>query len=226
MPSPRQLPLTFPETALSFEEMTLSGAHRGICAAIRKTERWPYHAFCLTGSLSSGLTTIARAWAKERGAQYLNAGSASQKQIEELVQLVDQDLVIDDVDALNDAQALLFVLSAIKRNQNYILLTAHTPPTQWVFQSPDLKSRLQSAPLAELPAPDEELMRARLRRACARSYLDLPSVVEDFLVTRLGLDYSQIEQTADSLAGATGDRPLTIPLAREILGDGPDIGQD
>ena len=72
-----------------------------------------------------------------------------------------------------------------------------------------------------MPAPDEELMRARLRRACARSYLDLPSVVEDYLVTRLGLDYSQIEQSAELLAGATGERPLTIPLAREILGDSP-----
>ena len=102
-----------------------------------------------------------------------------------------------------------------------ILLTAHTPPSHWVFQSPDLNSRLQSAPLAEVPAPDEELMRARLRRACARSYLDLPNVVEDYLVTRLGLDYSQIEQSAELLAGATGDRPLTIPLAREILGDSP-----
>lgn len=221
MPSSRQIPLTFPETALSFEDMTLTDANRGVCGAVRKTERWPYHAFCLTGPMGSGLTTIAKAWAGERDAEYLNARTATKKQIQALSQKADGDFVIDDVDGLDDAKTLLFILSAIERNQNVILLTAHTPPSHWVFQSPDLNSRLQSAPLAEVPAPDEELMRARLRRACARSYLDLPNVVEDYLVTRLGLDYSQIEQSAELLAGATGNRPLTIPLAREILGDSP-----
>ena len=47
----------------------------------------------------------------------------------------------------------------------------------------------------------------------------VPESVEDYLVTRVGLDYSQIEHVAELLAGATGDRSLTIPLAREILGD-------
>jgi chromosomal replication initiation ATPase DnaA len=80
-----------------------------------------------------------------------------------------------------------------------------------------LNSRLQAAPLAEIPAPDEELMRARLKRAFARSYLNLPKSVEDYLVTRLGLDYSLIERSAEILAGASGERALTIPLVREIL---------
>jgi DnaA family protein len=109
------------------------------------------------------------------------------------------------------------LLSAIKRNGQRVLLASHSAPSSWPVQSPDLMSRLHAAPLAEIPAPDEDLMRARLKRAFSRSALDLPQSVEDYLVTRLGLDYSLIEHSSEILAGASGERPLTIPLAREIL---------
>lgn len=219
MPPSRQIPLRFPETPLNFDDMTVTGANRAICAAIRKVERWPYHAFCLIGPNGSGVSTLARAWAEERGAAYFDAKNLAELDLPEIEIITEQDLVIDDVDALNQAETVLLLLSGIKRHQKAILLTGHTAPAQWSFQSPDLMSRLQAAPLAQLPAPDEELMRARFRRAFARSVLDLPKTVEDYLVTRVGLDYSHIEQAAEILAGASGNRPLTIPLVREILGD-------
>ncbi|MFN3211621.1 MAG: hypothetical protein ACE37M_00825 [Henriciella sp.] len=197
----------------------MTPANRSICAALRKPDRWPYHAFCLIGAVGSGISTIAQAWADEREARYLSAKAFSDLGIGEIEALTDKDLAIDDVESLSNAETLLLTLSSIKRHETRILLAAHSVPSLWRIQSPDLRSRLQAAPLAELPAPDEELMRARLRRAFARTYLDLPKTVEDYLVTRIGLDYSLIEQSAEILAGASGDRALTIPLAREILGE-------
>lgn len=222
MPPSRQIPLQFPETPLNFEDMAVTSANRAICAAIRKVERWPYHAFCLIGPKGSGVTTLARAWAEDRAAVYFDATDLIKLDLPEIEKVTEQDLVIDNVDALDQAETLLLVLSGVKRHQRAILLTGHTAPANWTFQSPDLNSRLKAAPLAQLPAPDEELMRARFRRAFARSALDLPKTVEDYLVMRVGLDYSQIEQAAEILAGASGDRPLTIPLVREILGDESD----
>lgn len=219
MPPSRQIPLQFPESALSFEDMAITAANRAICAAIRNTERWPYHAFCLIGPKGSGITTLARAWADDLDATYFTASDLAALDLPEIERTTENNIVIDDVDALNGAEMLLLMLSGIKRHQKSILLTGHTAPAQWSFRSPDLNSRLQAAPLAQLPAPDEELMRARFERAFARSALVPPKSVQDYLVTRVGLDYSQIENVAEMLAGATGDRPLTIPLVREILGD-------
>mgnify|MGYP001799539687 CR=1 FL=1 len=219
MPPSRQIPLKFPESALSFEDMAITSANRAICSAIRKTDRWPYHAFCLIGPKGSGITTLARAWAAERGATYFDAETLVNVDVAAIEEITDHDLVVDNVETLRDAEILLLMLSGVKRRQTSILLTAHPPPSNWSIPSPDLNSRLHAAPLAQLPAPDEDLMRARFRRAFARSVMAVPESVEDYLVTRVGLDYSQIEHVAELLAGATGDRSLTIPLAREILGD-------
>ena len=197
--------------------MAITNANRSICAAIRKPDRWPYHAFCLIGPAGSGVSTLAKAWADERHGRYVHADELTKLVTSEGESLTSQDVVIDDVDAMREADALLMVLSGIQRHGRHILLAGHSVPALWRVRSPDLNSRLQGAPLAEIPAPDEELMRARLRRAFARSYLDLPKTVEDYLVTRLGLDYSLIERSAEILAGASGERALTIPLIREIL---------
>lgn len=218
MPPIRQLPLKFPEAALSFEEMTLTPSNESAVRAIRNTERWPYHAFCLVGAARSGLTTIAMAWSVQRQARFLSASEFVRLTQADLEKLSSTDFVIDDTDQLEDGHGLLFALSAAKRHGNKVLLTSHLAPERWSFQSPDLRSRMKAAPLASLSAPDEELMRARLRRAFARTLIDLPEAVEDYLVTRLGLSYERIEDTAELLSGAAGERALTIPLAREMLG--------
>ena len=217
MPPSRQIPLQFPEASLSFDDMAITGANRAVCAAIRRVERWPYHAFCLIGPAGSGVSTLARAWARDRDAAYLSAEQLSKIDLKAIEDLSRKDVAIDDVDQIREAEGLLMLLSAIKRNDHRVLLASHSAPSSWHMQSPDLISRLHAAPLAEIPAPDEALMRVRLKRAFARSVLDLPQSVEDYLVTRLGLDYSLIEHSVEILAGASGERPLTIPLAREIL---------
>ena len=217
MPPSRQIPFKFPEASLSFDDMEITGANRAICGAVRNVERWPYHAFCLIGPAGSGVSTLSQAWARERQAHYLKADELGKINVKAIERLSHEDVAIDDVDEMKRADGLLLLLSAIKRNGKRVLLASHNAPASWQFQSPDLNSRLKAAPLAEIPAPDEALMRARLRRAFSRSVLELPKSVEDYLVTRLGLDYSLIEHSAEILAGASGERSLTIPLAREIL---------
>lgn len=217
MPPSRQIPLRFPESSLSFEDMTISSANRAISAAVRQAERWPYHVFCLIGPEGAGVSTLSQAWARDRGAQYLPAGAFDKIELNAIEEISQTDVAIDDVDHLKRADGLLMLISAAQRNRQRVLLASHSAPASWPFQSPDLRSRLKAAPLAEIPSPDEPLMRARLRRAFARSALELPKSVEDYLVTRLGLDYSLIEHSVEILAGASGERPLTIPLAREIL---------
>ena len=214
---PSQIPFQFPNDDLDFDDLAITAANRATVAAIRQVERWPFPVFCLVGPPGSGLTTLLKAWAKERDAWFVDI--QSEQTIPQLnLEASARDLALDRADLLRDDPTLLLAISAAKRNQTALLLTAQSAPSQWPLVSPDLLSRLKSAPIQQLPAPDEAMLRARLKRGFSSAYLHLTQNVEDYLVSRMGLDYSLIEGAIEKLAGAAADRPVTIPVAREVLG--------
>lgn len=217
-----QIPIDFPEDDLDFNAMAITDANRGVIAAVRKVERWPYHVFCLVGPAKSGLTTIARAWTAERGGLYLTAADFSELSNDAVEPAASRDVAIDGADEVLTDARLLQIISAAGRQDGHLLLTAHSPPSRWYSSSPDLASRLKSAPIADLATVDEDLMRARIKRACDRAYLILPKPVEEYLVTRLGLSFADIENAVWRLNGAAAGRALSVPLAREVLGEKQD----
>jgi chromosomal replication initiation ATPase DnaA len=218
MTAPRQIPIKFPEDELNFDNLAITDSNRAVISAVRRCQHWPYHVFCLVGPALSGLTTIAKAWAAEQAGVYITGSDYELLSNDQIAGISERNIAIDRPDMIEDMSKLLFGISASKRHNARLLLTTTRAPSLWTHQSKDLESRLKSAPIAQLPAPDEPLLRARLQRACKRAYLSLPETVEDYLVTRLGLDYSRIEETVEALASLAVDRPVTIPLVREVLG--------
>ncbi len=225
MPVPGQIPLRFPEQSLDFDELAITSSNRAAIAAVRRVGHWPHHAFCLIGPAQSGLSTIARAWARECGGRYLTPATFRKLNVAETETLAGGALAIDRADMVNPAEALLTTISAVERLGGKLLLTARHAPAQWPASSPDLMSRLKAAPIAGLAAPDEALMRARRKRACARAYLNLPYALEDYLVIRLGLSFENIEEAITRLDGAAAERALSVPLVREVLGEG-ELGEE
>lgn len=217
MAGPGQIPIRFPEARLSFAEMEKTSSNRAAIAAVRRVEHWPYHVFCLIGPRQSGLTTIAQAWAEERDGTCLLPTELNMLMSQQLEAYAAGSLAVDRADEFADGMQLLTMISAAERLGGHILLTANTAPSQWPASTRDLASRLRSAPIVELGNPDEALMRARIRRACDRAYLKLPKPVEDYLVIRLGLSFALIEDAILQLDGAAGGRPLSVPMAREVL---------
>ena len=219
MPKPGQIPLPFPDRSLSFAEMTITDANRAAIAAVRRLERWPYHVFCLVGPGRSGLSTLALAWAHDCQWQVFSAQDLDQIDASLIEDMASGNIAIDRADLVEAQGKLLHLVSSAERLASRVLMTASRSPAHWLMTSRDLASRLRSAPIAELGPPDEPLMRARLRRAFARQFLQLPQALEDYLVVRLGLRFSEIEDTVSLLSGAAVGRAVTVPLAREVLSD-------
>ncbi|MDJ0920687.1 MAG: hypothetical protein QNI84_06135 [Henriciella sp.] len=218
MSDPRQLPLTFPENQLGFDDMALTAANRGAVAAARRVDHWPYSTFCVVGPERSGLTTLVKAWVAHFEGVLLDPDLEAVGDAARLEQIAAGYVAIDRSDLVSDERRLLALVSAVERLNGRLLCSATTSPAEWrTSLSPDLMSRLKSAPIARIEEPDEDMMRERLRRAAARSMLTLTKNVEDYLVLRLGLSYLAIEDTVQRLAGATGSRALTVPLAKEVL---------
>lgn len=181
---------------------------------MRKPELWPKDCLIITGPRKCGLSTLANAWAKDFQSSLVQA-----EEVKSLPLGFDSNayLHIDDVDKLPLDGVFLAMIAALGRKGQRLLLTSHKSPADWSLQSPDLGSRLKSMPIMTLGPPDEEMMRARIKRGCQRYYLIMPQAVEDYLVLRLGLNYEAIENALDKLNSAVSEKPLTIPFVSEVL---------
>jgi chromosomal replication initiation ATPase DnaA len=217
--TPLQLSLDFPRPAPALDELAVSPSNAGAVARLKQSRDWPIAAMALIGPPQSGLTTLAAAWAGRSGGYHLSPERFESLSPGEVDSLATRNTAIDPAGGLGDEARLLSLINQVGARGGRLLLTANTPPSQWPVYLEDLGSRLRSMPVAEIRAPDDAMIRARLMAACSRYFFRLPEDVANFLVLRLPRNYSLLEHYVQRLAGTvTGSgRDLTLPLAREVL---------
>lgn len=217
---PGQLRLSFPEDGLSFADMCISSANTDAIGIIRALKAWPTAFLCLIGPAESGLSTAANAWAAETDARLISGPALDACSHDEIEAWSNGNIAVDDADTVTSDSNLLFLLNRIESKGSHLLLTARTPPSVWKTGNADLHSRLSAMPIAELLAPDEVLLKARLSAACRRRFVKLPDDVAQYLAMRMERSHTAIEDLArrlDEFIDVSG-RKLTIPLARAVLG--------
>ena len=186
-----------------------------------RPEAWAGPALCVTGPTLCGLSYLARAWAARFGAVCLPASGLAALARHELDMLAGGLLAIDDCDlaAGSEADQLLSLLNIAGMRGGRLLLLSHRPPASWETESADLRSRLKAMAVAEITAPDESHLRARLSAAAAGRFMKLSPDTVNYIAMRIDLCYEAIETFADRLSAAvsrTGRAPGP-GLARQVL---------
>lgn len=216
---PDQLSFAFPAGPLRFEGMVVTPANQAAISIVRQPAKWPMPAICITGPLRCGLTTILRAWCEEMSGAYFTVADFSKLKPAELEGLSGRRIAVDDADRVTPNEKLLTLINRTGEEGGRLLLAASSSPSQWPVTSPDLKSRLNSMPVAEIHAPDEPMLVGRLEAAAARHFLKLEPEVVTYLSPRLDLTYEAIEAFAEKLSHGvtTTGRAPSVPLAKEVL---------
>ncbi len=128
--------------------------------------------------------------------------------------------LLDDADRCGAPEAALFhLLNLVRERRGFLLLTATAPPDRWGVRMPDLLSRLRLAPMLELGAPDEALLRAVLVKLFADRQLLVDESVVAYLTLRLGRslgDARRVVGALDRTALARNQR-VTRPMAASVL---------
>ncbi len=174
--------------------------------AVRHLERpatWPVAATLLTGPRKSGRSLLGRIFARRSGGRFIDRAETR-----------DERMLFN---AWNEAQATRLPL----------LMVADAPPPAWDVVLPDLASRLAATPVVAIDDPDEALVGALVTAQLARRGLALAPEVAAYLVPRVVRSHAHVIAIADALDAASlaRRRPVTIPLAREVLGlAGEDAG--
>ncbi len=184
---------------------------------VRQPEHWAMPVLCVTGGAKSGLTTLAAAWSARFNFPVRSAPEGLSRV--EADALSTKGGAIDDADQLPDEEALLSLINQVSASSHRLLLTAHQSPARWPVRSADLRSRLNAMAVATIDAPDEAMMKHRLRAAGERYYLKMDEDTLNFLVPRLELSYEAVETVAEAISASVSEtgRGPTIPLVRETL---------
>lgn len=189
------------------------------CAASTLIQRWPDWAdrsLLLLGPPGSGKSHLCAIWARRAHALRLEPNAIPA--LEDLSHGAGDAYVLDDADAASDETAFFHFLNFVRESGAFLLMSARRAPSAFVTL-PDLLSRLRRAPLTEIGAPDDELMRAVLSKLFRDRQLDVDAALIDYVALRIerSLDAARaFVRAIDRLSLARGRR-VTRAFAAEAL---------
>lgn len=213
-----QLPLDLGvEPRYGDADFLTSPANRAAVDMIANWPDWPDPTLLLAGPAGSGKSHLCAIWARRCGAVAVAPHAIPSPA--ELSALTARAFTLDGLDAVQDETALFHFLNHVKENDAALLMSARRLPSAAGVTLPDLLSRLRRAPLVEIGAPDDELIRAVLEKLFRDRQLMVEASLIEFVALRLerSLDAARaFVRALDQEALARGRR-VTRALAGEVL---------
>ena len=214
----RQLPLDLPTTPrFGREEFLPAESNIAALEMIERWPDWPDRVLALIGPAGAGKSHLCAIWAARAGA--LVVAPDSLPTLEVLVAQAPRAIVIDDVDRVADETTLFHLLNFVNESGAFLLMSAASAPRAEDIRLPDLLSRLRRAPIVEIGAPDETLMRAVLVKLFADRQLLVEPPALAFAALRLERSLAAARAfvaALDAEALAQG-RPVTRALAAKVI---------
>jgi len=226
--SDRQLPLDLPHRpALGRADFLVAPANEVAVAWLDRWPDWPGSVLVLTGPAGSGKTHLAAVWQRMSGAVALDGAALAEGTAPGELLGDATAAVLDGADALLGTgdhperleRQLLHLVNHMREAGGHLLITARTHPGRWPVALADLHSRLAAAAVAELGAPDEQLIAAVLVKLFSDRQLRVPPEVVRFLVPRMERSFGAARRIVAVLdrASLAARREITVPLARDVL---------
>lgn len=213
----RQLAFDLPGLqALTREHFFVAPSNALALQTVDAWRDWPGRKLLLVGPEGAGKTHLAHIWAALADAVILPAETLAGADI---ASLAGRAVVVENADRIGAAEAQLFHLHNLATTNGALLLTARTPPRDWGLSLPDLKSRMQATPIAQLDAPDDALLSAVLVKLFSDRQVAVPANLIPFLVSRMprSVGAARALVTALDARALAAGRPITRALAGEVL---------
>ena len=193
------LPLE-PAAMANDEGYVRSPANAHVCDMLRAPESWPNGVLVLIGEAGSG---------KSRMADHVATLGAR---------------VCDDADGAGDEQ-LFHSWNLAKAAGAPLLMTARRPVGEWGTRLPDLRSRLATASVVEIGAPDDAMLTALIERHLMRHGIGIAPDALAFLAVRMERSYDGLQAFAEELADRAIERGRTVtrPMAARAIDRSEDL---
>jgi chromosomal replication initiation ATPase DnaA len=214
----RQLAFDLPSIqAMTRADFLVAPSNALALQTIEGWQDWPGRKLLLIGPEAAGKTHLVHVWATLADAVILQGEALAKTDI---APLSGRAVAVDNADRIGKAETDLFHLHNLVTASGALLLTARTPPRDWGLHLPDLVSRMQATPIAQLDAPDDALLSAVLVKLFADRQVAVPPNLIPYLLSRMPRSIAAARALVadlDARALAAG-RPITRALAGEVLG--------
>jgi len=174
-------------------------------------------ALALIGPAGAGKSHLACAWAKRTQATVLLADRLSEEKLDQ----IQGPMLLDGADGAAHGEAFFHLLNKAARPGGALLLTGRSPPSSWLVQVQDLRSRLNALPVAQLCEPDDAILNGVLVKLFMERSIRPPADLLAYLVRRIERSVPAAQAVVAALdeAAAAEHRAVSRSLAREILRD-------
>jgi chromosomal replication initiation ATPase DnaA len=210
----RQLRLSLKRPASHTRDEFVHGASNAeALAAIDAWPRWAGGCLALVGPASAGKTHLARAWAANANAVALDRTAP------DIAAAAGRPVLLEDVDQGADEEALFHLINLAALKGSGLLVTARTLPGAWPAKLPDLRSRLNALPVAQIAAPDDEVLQGVLKKFFRERNIRPHDDVYPYLLKRMERSIAGARAIVERLDETDHPeiRPVSRVLARQIL---------
>ena len=220
-----QLTLDLPaREALGRDAFFVAPSNMLALATLDAADTWPSGKLVLIGPAGAGKTHMAQVWAKDRDAVVLAPSTLAEADIPALA--ARKCVVVEDVDRLSDLpnaraseEALFHLHNLTLAEGGRLLLTARTAPNHWTLTLPDLASRMQGTPVAQIEPPDDMLLTVLLVKQFEDRQLIVPEALITWLVKRMERSAAAVRDIVEALdrEALRAGKPISRALAARIL---------
>lgn len=203
------------------EDFLVAPPNETAVATIDAWPDWPDRIVSLSGPEGSGKTHLAEVWRAASNAVAVAPGDLAAADLPSLV--ARRALILEDLASLDAAgeRALFHLVNLVRAEEAHLLITSREPLARLAFALPDLVSRLRALPRIELGPPDDALLAGILVKLFDDRQLRATPAVIAYLASRIERSVVAAHGAVEALdkASLSGKRPITVPLAAEVLSD-------
>jgi chromosomal replication initiation ATPase DnaA len=214
-----QLPLDLGHRpALDRADFLVAPCNAEAVAWLDRWPRWPAPGLAIYGPPGSGKTHLAHVFAARSGGRSIQAAELATARVPHLLDGA-VTAIVDDADGAA-AEPLLHLYNLVAERRGHVLVLAREAPARWPALLPDLRSRLAACPAVPVAPPDEALLGALLVKLFADRQLAVSEELVGYLTRHLERSFEAVQDAVIALdtAALAAQRPITVPLARRVLG--------
>ena len=220
MIEPSQIPLDFGHRpAFSEADFLVAGSNAEAHGWILRWPAWPALALGLWGPAGCGKSHLAHVFAARSGGVVVAARDFGTDDVPGLAE--HPSVVVEDADQGVDEAAMFHLYNLLRETGRTLLVTGREAPARWGLRLPDLRSRLSSIPAVGILAPDDGLLQSLLLKLFADRQLRVGPDVLAYVLLRMerSFDAARALVAAIDAAALARQRPVTVPLVREVMAD-------